>query len=289
MTQESINMQTNTLRLLESGAPRGLEQLAAEGHRAWTRLPSGRRLDLISPDAQAWTHSLQVLEIARQSACRSLTPHEQLRELLHDAEEAWLGFDCLAPLKPALGAPFRLVSDRLTAAIWERYELPIWDTTSYGRHKDADEMSAASEAVHSVGWSVDEVRTVLGIEAPILQVDPLAEIYGSVPWRPWSADIAAERFLTKLQRLIADQTSLVDDEGVARASAPKTETASDGFDARRPQDAHAVRMDGWEAGYVGVRHETNPHPAESFEWSLWRDSHREGMFAAVDEGVREMP
>jgi hypothetical protein len=230
-------MLANTFRLLQGNSPRGPEQLAAEAHRAWTRLPSGRRLDLISPDAQAWTdedlairiartfrwggescwstplsvaqHSLQVLEIARQSACESLTPAEQLRELLHDAEEAWLGFDCLAPLKPALGAPFRLVSDRLTAAIWERYALPIWDTASYGRHKDADEMSAASEAVHSVGWSVDEVRTVLGIEAPILQADPLADVYGCEPWRPWPADVAAERFHSALRHLL-DERALVE-------------------------------------------------------------------------------
>ncbi len=222
-------MQTVFAHRLGAELPRSRETTATERHRAWTRLPSGGRLDLISPDPQAWTdqdlairlartfrwggesrwatplsvaqHSLQVLEIARQSACGRLTPAQQLRELLHDAEEGWLGFDCLAPLKPALGAAFRLVSDRLTAAVWERYALPMWNTASYARHKDADEMSAASEAVHSVGWAVEEVRSVLGIEAPILQDDPLAEIYGCEPWRPWAADVAADRFLTALHLL----------------------------------------------------------------------------------------
>lgn len=205
------------------------DQHDPHGQRAWMRLPSGRRLDLISPDAYAWTdqdlairlartfrwggesrwdrplsvaqHSLQVLEIARQSACTPMTPAQQLRELLHDAEEGFLGFDAIAPLKPALGAPFRLITDRLTAAIWERYSLPMWDTSSYGRHKDADEMSAASEAVHSVGWSVVEVRTVLGIEAPILHTDPLAEVYACENWAPWPADVAAGRFLEALAAL----------------------------------------------------------------------------------------
>lgn len=203
--------------------------------RAWMRLLSGRRLDLISPDPFAWTdqdlavrlsrtfrwggesrwerplsvaqHSLQVLEIARQSACGALTAAEQLRELLHDAEEGFLGFDAIAPLKPALGAPFRLVTDRLTAAVWERYSLPMWDTGSYGRHKDADEMSAASEAVHSVGWSVAEVRTVLGIEAPIMQTDPLAGLYACEDWAPWPADVAATRFLEALT-VLQDQRHL---------------------------------------------------------------------------------
>lgn len=207
-----------------------------EHHRAWMRLPSGCRLDLISPDPQAWRdddlairlartfrwggesnwstplsvaqHSLQVLEIARQSACGNLSPSEQLRELLHDAEEGFLGFDCIAPLKATLGAPFRRVSDGLSAAVWERYELPIWNTGSYGRHKDADEMSAASEAVHTVGWSLHEVRSVLGIEAPILQVDPLSDLFDCEPWKPWAVDVAAERFLSVLRPLLAERTDL---------------------------------------------------------------------------------
>lgn len=218
------------------GAPRAQTALVDEPQRAWMRLPSGRRLDLISPEAQAWTdedlsirlartfrwggesrwstplsvaqHCVQVLEIARQSACSRMTPAEQLRELLHDAEEGFLGFDCIAPLKPALGAPFRLVADRLAAAVWERYALPIWETGSYGRHKDADEMSASSEAVHVVGWSLQEVRSVLGIEAPILQVDPLADLYESEPWRPWPADVAAERFHDALRNLVAERAHL---------------------------------------------------------------------------------
>ena len=167
----------------------------------------GRRIALVDALSVA-QHSLQVLEIARQSACTSLTLGEQLRELLHDAEEAWLGFDCVAPLKAALGAPFRLVSDRLTAAVWDRYALPNWDTGSYARHKDADEMSAASEAVHVVGWSLQEVRAVLGIEAPILQADPLADVFHCEPWKPWSADVAAERFHDALRNLLAERIDL---------------------------------------------------------------------------------
>ena len=125
--------------------------------------------------------------------------------MLHDGEEGFLGFDCVAPLKHALGAPFRMVSERLTAAIWERYALPIWQTASYARHKDADEISAASEAVHTVGWSTDEVHNVLGIAAPILQLDPLADLFDVEPWKPWPADVAAERFLNTLHHLNAER------------------------------------------------------------------------------------
>ena len=88
-------------------------------NRAWVLLPSGRRLDLLNPDPQAWTdhdlavglsrtyrwagysawdlplsvaqHSLTVLAIRQGSPGPGLTPPEALRELLHDAEEALLG------------------------------------------------------------------------------------------------------------------------------------------------------------------------------------------------------
>ena len=100
--------------------------------RAWVRLPSGRRLDLISPTPFDWTdedlaiglartyrwgghsvwpgaplsvaqHSLAVLALRQARARGGLTPAEQRRELLHDAEEGLLGFDCISPLKPFLG------------------------------------------------------------------------------------------------------------------------------------------------------------------------------------------
>jgi hypothetical protein len=83
--------------------------------RAWVLLPSGRRLDLLNPNAQAWTdhdlsvglsrtyrwagysawdlplsvaqHSLTVMAIREVSSGPGLTPPEAVRELLHDGEE----------------------------------------------------------------------------------------------------------------------------------------------------------------------------------------------------------
>jgi len=99
--------------------------------RAWILLKSGRRLDLLDPDPEAWTdedlaiglsrtyrwaghsrwalplsvaqHSLTVL--ALREAEGPLTAREALRELCHDSVEALIGWDCLAPLKPHLGPP----------------------------------------------------------------------------------------------------------------------------------------------------------------------------------------
>src|SRR5919202_2646923 len=98
-----------------------------EEQRAWVRLPSGRRLDLLAPTPFDWTdedlaiglsrtfrwgghsiwpgaplsvaqHSLSVLALRRARARGpGLTRAEQRRELLPDAEEGLLGFYCIYP------------------------------------------------------------------------------------------------------------------------------------------------------------------------------------------------
>jgi len=199
--------------------------------RAWVRLPSGRRLDLINPDPGAWLdsdlalrlartyrwggesswplplsvaqHSLLVLALRGLWSDTPLPASDALLELLHDAEEGFLGFDCISPLKDVLGLSFRAVSSRLMAAVSERYELRAWSPAAHAVHKRADSVAAASEAVHCIGWAAHEVRDVLGIVHPVLDVDPLAEIYGCRPWEPWAADVAAERFLDALESLRA--------------------------------------------------------------------------------------
>ena len=196
--------------------------------RAWIRLPSGAALDLINPSPEAWTdedlglrlartyrwggestwtwplsvaqHSLFVLALRRQWAAAPLTPGEALAELLHDAEEGFLGFDCISPLKQVLGEPFKAVAERLMQAIAVRYRLPGWSPDAYREHKQVDSVAAASEAVYCTGWSRDEVREVLGISHPVLDVDPLQAIYGGTAWEPWPSDVAAQRFLDELRK-----------------------------------------------------------------------------------------
>lgn len=198
--------------------------------RAWIRLPSGRRLDLINPSPDAWLdadlssrlsrtarwggesafdlplsvaqHSLTVLQLRRQWSGNSLSPRMALKELLHDGEEGFLHFDPISPLKGALGKPFQDIADRLMEAIEIRYQLPDWDQESYSLHKQADWIAAATEAVHCIGWTPEEARDVLGITHPALLEDPLASLYGCKPWEPWPAHIAAERFLNELNHLL---------------------------------------------------------------------------------------
>jgi hypothetical protein len=124
-----------------------------------------------------------------------------LRELLHDAEEGLLGFDAVSPLKPFLGDGFRALTRRLEHAVFLRYGLPAWTPAEHARHKRADRLAAASEAVHVAGWSLREVSANLKIRATVLAEDPLAAAYGCTPWEPWPPQLAAERFLGELARL----------------------------------------------------------------------------------------
>jgi len=199
--------------------------------RAWVRMPSGKRLDLLNPTPFDWEdadlalglartyrwgghtawplplsvaqHSISVMLLRRAAAPvgSPLAPVIELRELLHDAEEGLLGFDAVSPLKPFLGDGFRALTRRLEQAVFLRYGLPAWTPAEHERHKRADRLAAAGEAVHVAGWSAKEVRDTLRIRAPVLQDDPLAAVYDCRPWEPWPPALAAERFLDLLETL----------------------------------------------------------------------------------------
>ena len=196
--------------------------------RAWVRLPSGRRIDLQDPTFadvddtdlslglartfrwgghSVWPlpmsvaqHSLLVLQI-RRSQC-ALDPDAALRELLHDAEEGLLGFDPISPLKPILGEQFLTLMEQMQKVLFARYGVSWWTSEEKARHKRADVLAAASEAIHVAGWSPEEVRTVLNIQVAPLVDDPLHAVYGGTPWEPWSTDLANTRFLQELQTIL---------------------------------------------------------------------------------------
>jgi hypothetical protein len=205
---------------------------ADSGHtRAWVRLPSGKRLDLLDPGPDDWEdedlalglartyrwgghsawplplsvaqHSITVMLLRRAASNTPLAPAVELRELLHDAEEGLLGFDCISVLKPFLGEGFRDLNARLDKAVFLRYALPPWTPEEHVVHKRADRQAAASEAVHVVGWSAHEVLHTLKITVPPLADDPLTAVYGGQAWEPWSPTLACDRFLAELNRLKA--------------------------------------------------------------------------------------
>jgi hypothetical protein len=149
-------------------------------------------------------HSLTVLAICRASPGTKLTKTQQLRELLHDADEGFLSFDCITPVKPHLGEGYASLVERLQAAIGVRYQLPAWAAEDYARHKRADRLAAASEALHVVGWSLHDIFHTLEIEARPLIRDPLPRPRGMRAWQPWPPQLAARLFLEELNRLTGE-------------------------------------------------------------------------------------
>jgi hypothetical protein len=146
-------------------------------------------------------HSLLVLALRRARSPSGLSDAAARRELLHDADEGLLGFDPISPMKPFLGPGYAALAARLQAAIAHRYALEKWGTEDRRAHKQADRIAAASEAIHVVGWSRDEVRHVLRIAEQSVETDPLAAWFDAPAWEPWDAAQAAERFLRVLHSL----------------------------------------------------------------------------------------
>jgi len=193
--------------------------------RAFMLLGSGRKLDLLHPDPQSWTHedlatglartycwgghscwdwpllvaqhSLLVLALHERISDGQSTSAQRLRELLHDADKL-AGLNPIASLKPHLGPAFATVTARLGAAVAERYHLPAWTPAEHALHKRADRLAAASEAHYTIGWrNLADMRDILDIGLEPLLIDPLLSRYGAElpagtrPWEPWPARLAA--------------------------------------------------------------------------------------------------
>ena len=193
--------------------------------RPFVLLPSGGIIDLAAPDPGSWTdedlavglsrtfrwgghsawsrplsvaqHSLSVHAIS-EAMFGPLTPQAALYELLHDAEEGLIGFDCIAPLKPFLGKPFSDMCEELSRAVASRYGLVPLMEAAWRCHKQADRVAAASEALHVVKWSRDEIRTSLKIAETSLEVDPL-DTGDFLAWEPWPSEYAAARWLSAIE------------------------------------------------------------------------------------------
>ena len=157
--------------------------------RAWQRMLSGRRLDLLDPTPMdieiediahglafvaRWNgqtlgdypysvaeHSLLVEEIYRRISPKA--PAKWcLAALLHDAPEYVIG-DMISPVKAAVGTGYGTLDDRLTAAIHLRFGLPASIPATIKKNiKKADKVSAWLEATQIAGFSVSEANKFFG-------------------------------------------------------------------------------------------------------------------------------
>ena len=161
----------------------------AKQARAWQRMLSGRRLDLLDPTPMdieiediahglafvaRWNgqtsgdfaysvaeHSLLVEALFSRMEPKAKTA-EKLTALLHDAPEYVIG-DMISPVKAAVGPGYGALDDRLTAAIHIRFGLPaVTPAPLKKKIKKADTVSAWMEAVQIAGFSIGEADKFFG-------------------------------------------------------------------------------------------------------------------------------
>ncbi len=170
--------------------------------RAWQRMLSGRRLDLLDPAAidieiedialglsrvARWNgqtlgehgfsvaqHSLIVEAICAHIDPGITVPH-RLMALLHDAPEYVIG-DMISPFKAALGLDYKRFEAHLEQAIHVRFGLPAQMPAAVKTLiKQADHACAFFEAIQLAGFSEAEARQFFGDppEGYDLRIEPL--------------------------------------------------------------------------------------------------------------------
>ncbi|NIA69831.1 HD family hydrolase [Pelagibius litoralis] len=187
--------------------------------RAWQRMLSGRRLDLLDPSpldieiediahglarVARWNgqtsgtsafsvaqHSLLVEQIVGQLQPGS-SAAERMAALLHDAPEYVIG-DLITPFKAAVGLDYKALEKRLMTAIRVRFGLageePSALTTLI---KKADRTAAFLEATQLAGFSLSEGRRLFGRH----------KRFESIELSPWPAGKAKRLFLERHKILL---------------------------------------------------------------------------------------
>ena len=157
--------------------------------RAWQRMLSGRRLDLLDPTpvdieiediahglafvarwngqtSGDWPYSVAEHSLLVEQIFARLVPGSSTRwalaALLHDAPEYVIG-DMISPVKSAVGASYSELDKRLAAAIHLRFGLPAsLPVAIKSAIKQADRISAWMEAVNIAGFRNDEATRLFG-------------------------------------------------------------------------------------------------------------------------------
>ncbi len=198
--------------------------MARATNRAWQRMLSGRRLDILDPSpldvelsdiahglarVARWNgqtvgdfaysvaqHSVLVLAIFGAMVREAGAP-ARLHALLHDAPEYVMG-DIISPFKAAMGGNYREVEGRLMGAIHLRFGLPAAAPAALGRLiKLADRHAAYFEAVTLAGFEEAEAQRFFGApQVAGFDIDGFDRLI-----RPWPAREAHDRFVSEFEAL----------------------------------------------------------------------------------------
>ncbi len=188
--------------------------------RAWQRMLSGRRLDLLDPSpldveiadiahglarVARWngqTKGSHIFSVAQHTLLVEIVLREQsprvdrrvrLAALLHDAPEYVIG-DMISPFKAVLGGDYKTVERRLLAAIHVRFGLPpVLPDEITQQIKAADRGAAYLEATELAGFGAAEAKRLFGR-------DPgLPEATRREYLTPWTAGKAEKQFLERFK------------------------------------------------------------------------------------------
>jgi 5'-nucleotidase len=188
--------------------------------RAWQRMLSGRRLDLLNPSpldieiediahglarVARWngqtkgTHAFSVAQhcVLVERLAGELKPRigreGRLVALLHDAPEYVIG-DLISPFKAAVGIDYKDFENRLLTAIHVRFGLPPKPAAELTTLiKRADRVSAFYEATQLAGFGLTEARSIFGTPPTTMKAPRLTGI---------DAADAQAQFLERFKRLM---------------------------------------------------------------------------------------
>jgi 5'-deoxynucleotidase YfbR-like HD superfamily hydrolase len=185
--------------------------------RAWQRMLSGRRLDLLDPsplDIEIEDIAHGLARVARWNG-QTIGPHifsvaqhsllveslagalesdldrpRRLFMLLHDAPEYVIG-DMISPFKTVIGDTYKSVEKRILTAILQRFSLPHEPEPALLRlAKRADRAAAFFEATRLAGFTRAEAERIFG--RPAIALDACEEALA-----PLDAETAQQRFLAR--------------------------------------------------------------------------------------------
>ncbi len=190
--------------------------------RAWQRMLSGRRLDLLDPSlldieiediahglarVARWngqTAGAQIYSVAQHSLlvetlawarAPGLDRGGRLAVLLHDAPEYVIG-DMISPFKAVIGPAYKAVEQRLLTAIHLRFGLPAKSAPELeALIKSADRAAAYLEATRLAGFKAAEARRFFG-RPPVISAAIERDYL-----KPWPAENAQARYLEWFKKL----------------------------------------------------------------------------------------